>query len=442
MFLVARQYTIRNIVSISKAAESFSDTILTAGTGTCRHEPVNNASFFKSQKAAFCSSKNGGEGGEDNNKSEQLVTITIEEAQSTTTNALKKLGWDDYDATLQAEIMVSAEICGNNQGLVKMYQPALMAPHQKSGKPTIERDTNTSSVVNANQAPGMLAAVTAVDLAASKILGNGIDSTERPPTGAKQLQEVISSIEGRPTISIVSSYNSSTSSGRLALYCERLAKRGLIGIGIAGSPEFVAAAPGGRPVLGTNPIAIAFPLSGSNDGGSNDIFSFDMSTSAISLYGVLTAKSKGIPLPPNVAYNSSGEWTTDADVALGRNGGSIATFGGGHKGVGLSLCVEILAGALSGAAVLGTAGTSPTKKEAKSWGHTFVAIDPSQLVDDFPLRVESIVRAIRQSSDMGMVRIPGERSIQTAKQRLAEGTLPIPRKVWETIKDTAKHGLK
>jgi len=423
MFLATRQYALRNIISIFKAAESYSDILLT--TGTPIHQIVNNAYIFKSQKSAFCSSKNGGEGGEDNNKSEQLVIITIEEARSTTKNALKKLGWDDDDATLQAEIMVSAEICGNNQGLVKMYQPALMAPHQ-SGKPTIERDTDTSSVVNANQAPGMLAAVTAADLAASKILANGIDSTERPP----------------PTISIVSSYNSSTSSGRLALYCERIAKRGLIGIGIAGSPEFVAAAPGGRPVLGTNPIAIAFPLSGSNDGDSNDIFSFDMSTSAISLYGVLTAKSKGIPLPPNVAYNSSGEWTTDADVALGRNGGSIATFGGGHKGVGLSLCVEILAGALSGAAVLGTAGTSPTKKEAKSWGHTFVAIDPSQLVDDFPLRVESIVRAIRQSSDMGMVRIPGERSIQTAKQRLAEGALPIPRKVWETIKDTAKHGLK
>ena len=28
----------------------------------------------------------------------------------------------------QAEIMTAAELCGNNQGLVKMYQPALMAP--------------------------------------------------------------------------------------------------------------------------------------------------------------------------------------------------------------------------------------------------------------------------------------------------------------------------
>ena len=56
------------------------------------------------------------------------VTVTIAEAQATTKAALKMIGWDDEDAGLQAEIMTAAELCGNNQGLVKMYQPALMAP--------------------------------------------------------------------------------------------------------------------------------------------------------------------------------------------------------------------------------------------------------------------------------------------------------------------------
>ena len=54
-------------------------------------------------------------------------------------------------------------------------------------------------------------------------------------------------------------------------------------------------------------------------------------------------------------------------------GGAIATFGG-HKGAGLSLCVELLAGALSGGAVL---GQCESKKAAKSWGHTFIAIQPA-----------------------------------------------------------------
>jgi len=54
-----------------------------------------------------------------------------------------------------------------------------------------------------------------------------------------------------------------------------------------------------------------------------------MATSAIALYGVLTAKAKGEALPPNVAYDKDGEWTTDASKVL--EGGSISTFGG-HKG--------------------------------------------------------------------------------------------------------------
>ena len=89
------------------------------------------------------------------------VMVSIKEAESTTAAALKKIGWDDQDAGLQAEIMTAAELCGNNQGLVKMYQPALMAPSPGASKPTVERDTPTSAVINANQSPGMLAAVTA-----------------------------------------------------------------------------------------------------------------------------------------------------------------------------------------------------------------------------------------------------------------------------------------
>jgi len=60
-------------------------------------------------------------------------------------------------------------------------------------------------------------------------------------------------------ISIVSTYNTSTSSGQLAFYVERMAKKGFIGIAMANSPEFVAAAKGGKPVFGTNPLGTLNP---------------------------------------------------------------------------------------------------------------------------------------------------------------------------------------
>jgi len=337
-----------------------------------------------------------------------FTSVSISEAQSTTALALKKIGWDDDDANVQAEIMTAAEVCGNNQGLVKMYQPALMAPSPNASKPTVERDTASSAVVNANQSPGMVAAVMAADLAVSKVTDDDSKS--------------------KPTIAIVSAYNTSTSSGQLGHYVERMAKRGVIGIALANSPEFVSAAPGGDPVFGTNPLAVGIPR------GSNVApFTFDMATSAIALFGVLTAKSKGEPLPEHVAYRKDGSMTTDASEVM--EGGAIATFGG-HKGAGLSLVVELLAGALSGGAVLGEV---ESKKAAKSWGHTMIAINPNMLVDDFERKSASVIDAVRASGDS--IRIPGERSAKIAAERMKKGTLPIPEKIWESIVNTAENGL-
>jgi len=229
-------------------------------------------------------------------------------------------------------------------------------------------------------------------------------------------------------IAIVSAYNTSTSSGQLAYYCERMAKQGYIGIALANSPEFVAAAAGGKGVFGTNPIAFAVPQTGKPP------FTFDMATSAIALFGVLTSKAKGEPLPHGVAYKADGSgYTTDAAEAL--EGGAIATFGG-HKGAGLSLCVELLAGALSGGAVL---GQCESKKAAKSWGHTLIAIQPDMLVDDFESKAASIIETVKASGPG--IRIPGEKSSLTAEARRAAGEMPIPTGIWESICKTAEEGL-
>lgn len=334
-----------------------------------------------------------------------VVHVTIEEARDTTAQALRQIGWDEPDAALQAEIMTAAELCGNNQGLVKMYQPELMAPAPDTAKPVVERETATSAVINGNQSPGMLAAVMAADLAVAKLE----ESKDKGP------------------ISIVCTNNTSTSSGQLAFYVERIARKGYIGVALCNSPEFVAAANGAKPVFGTNPLAVGIPQKGLYP------FTFDMATSAIALFGVLSAKAKGEPLPENVAYGKDGNFTTDAAEVM--DGGAISTFGG-HKGMGLSLCVEILAGALSGGAVLGKV---ESKKTAKSWGHTFVAIRPDDLVDNFDELSASIIATVKASGPT--VRISGERSAITAQERKEAGIMPVPERIWESIVHTSKHGI-
>lgn len=332
--------------------------------------------------------------------SEETVDVSIEEACNTTKAALMKIGWDEEDAAVQAEIMTVAETCGNNQGLVKMYQPAMMKPAEGAAKPTVERDTPTSAVINGNKAPGMIAAVRAADLAAEKALTNG-------------------------PIAMVTAYNTCTSSGQLAYYAERMAKKGVVAIVFANSPEFVAPTKGAKPCFGTNPMAFGFPKKDSPP------LVFDMSTSSIALFGVMTAKAKGEPLPEGVAYDKEGEFTTDASAVL--DGGAIAAFGG-HKGAGLSLMVELLAGALSGGATLGEV---ESKKTAKSWGHTVIAIQPGGFVDGFEEKVASVCGTVKAS---GPVRLPGESSASTRDERTAKGTLPIPSKIWDMIQKTATGG--
>ncbi|KAJ8602524.1 hypothetical protein CTAYLR_001303 [Chrysophaeum taylorii] len=330
---------------------------------------------------------------------DEIVEVALGEAFETTKKALMAVGWGEPEAAIQAEVMVAAETCGNNQGLVKMYQPQLMAPAPGSAAPVVERVTDTSSVLNGMQSPGMLALKAAVDIAITKSKGG---------------------------VATVGVYNTSTSSGQLAWYGAQAAKAGRVVIITANSPEFVAAKPGAKASFGTNPLCFACPVEG------REPFVFDMSTAAVALFGVLKCKATGTPLPEQSAYNAAGEWTTDvSDIHIGGGGGAIANFGG-HKGVGLALMVELLCAALSGGAVLGQV---ESKKTAKSWGHHVIAIDPDAMVDGFAARAASIIQTVAASHPEG-VRLPGDSSMAIAKINIEKGTIPVPKKVWDVLIET------
>ena len=113
-------------------------------------------------------------------------------------------------------------------------------------------------------------------------------------------------------------------------------------------------------VLGTNPICIAVPA---KDGP----VVLDMATSAFPWYGVLEAQRSGTDLPPGIAIEASGHDTVDAAAVA--SGGAVKPFGG-HKGSGLALMVELLAGPLVGAAVA-------DKVAEANWGNLVVALDPA-----------------------------------------------------------------
>jgi LDH2 family malate/lactate/ureidoglycolate dehydrogenase len=91
-------------------------------------------------------------------------------------------------------------------------------------------------------------------------------------------------------------------SGRSAYYVEMIAKHGLVAIHTAASSPLVAPPGGIRPVLGTNPIAIAVP-------SSRGPIVLDMGTSAYMMTEVMLRQRLGELLPEGVALGPGGEPT-------------------------------------------------------------------------------------------------------------------------------------
>jgi LDH2 family malate/lactate/ureidoglycolate dehydrogenase len=94
-----------------------------------------------------------------------------------------------------------------------------------------------------------------------------------------------------------------------------------------------------RPALGNNPIAFAAPVAG------RPPLVFDMALSAVARGAVMAAARDGhAQIPSHWALDAHGHPTTDPHAALQ---GAMQPMAG-HKGLGLAMVVECLAGALGG----------------------------------------------------------------------------------------------
>ena len=127
--------------------------------------------------------------------------------------------------------------------------------------------------------------------------------------------------------------------GVMGVFVEQFADAGLIALMLANTPAGIAPWGGKTPLLGTNPIAFAAPISGDRP------VVIDLSLSKVARGKIMAAKQKGEPIPPGWACDSEGNPTTDAARALE---GTMVPIGDA-KGTALALMVELLAAGLAGA---------------------------------------------------------------------------------------------
>jgi (2R)-3-sulfolactate dehydrogenase (NADP+) len=109
----------------------------------------------------------------------------------------------------------------------------------------------------------------------------------------------------------VVSVKNSRHAGPMAAYTTRAAAQGCLAIATTNTPPAMRPPGGGRPVFGTNPIAVAAPRDGDSP------FSLDMATTAMANGKIAAAAAAGLPLPDGALQGFAGEPVTDPRAQVG-----------------------------------------------------------------------------------------------------------------------------
>lgn len=327
------------------------------------------------------------------------MKISIDTLKELTENALRNQGYHDTEIEVLREVLLYAQLRGNNQGVVKLIGKG-MPKDPGAGEIQIEKETPLSARVNGNQNQAMLVVNRALEIVLEKALKSGF--------------------------AIAGTNNTSTSSGAIGYFARKIADAGFIGFVFSRAPERVAVYGSYEPVFGTNPIAIAIP-------SDPDPVVLDMSTASMSFYGVVEARTAGTRLPEGVAYDSKGNLTTDPDAVIM---GALRSFDGGIKGSALAMMVEILAGPLAGASFSGQ------QDSRKNWGHLLLAIDPELIVDrnEFKQNLRKLISKIKDSArlpEVDMIAMPGERGDSIMKEILKAGMIEIEDRLLQELRKAA-----
>ncbi|OHV85172.1 Ldh family oxidoreductase [Ensifer sp. LCM 4579] len=197
-------------------------------------------------------------------------------------------------------------------------------------------------------------------------------------------------------VAIFSQRNSYTA-GELGYYVRRLAGHGLVSMAVANAHALMAAAVGGKPVFGTNPLAFGAPLP-----APHAPLVIDQAASATAFVKVVRAAAENVAIPEGWATDEAGEPTTDPTKAIL---GALLPFGG-YKGANIALLVEVLSAGLSGAAWSLDAGNFRSGNEPPNVGLTVIAIAPAAVDPSFAVRSADHFRRLEELG----VHTPGRRA--------------------------------
>lgn len=240
--------------------------------------------------------------------------------------------------------------------------------------------------------------------------------------------------------------------GAAGYYPVMALKEDIIGLSMTNTTKGVAPFLGAEKMLGTNPVAIAFP------GFKEPPVLIDFASSAVSYGKIEIAKRKGEQVPSGWCIDKNGNDTNNpADMI---EGGALLPLGSnttgsssGHKGYCLASMVDILSAVLSGAnwgpfATPFAIHVAPSENEVgKGIGHFFGAFDIEGFRDktEFKKEIDAWVNTMRNTKPQpgaDKVLIPGDPERMAYEKRMKEG-IPVDKEVFRSLQLIAEEtGIK
>jgi L-2-hydroxycarboxylate dehydrogenase (NAD+) len=331
------------------------------------------------------------------------MEVDRDRAEAVAAAAFEAYGISDEDAQLTGEVLVSADVRGkHSHGLLRLPRFVRGIEHgnvDPAGDIRIVAERGGTATLDGGSRLGPVVACEAVEEVTARATDHGVGAV-----GVRNSNHL----------------------GMLGYYTDLARESGYISLAATNTEPAMPLYGGVEAVLGTNPVAIGLP--------TDPPFNLDMSTSAIARGDVLHCKERGETLPEGVALDAEGHPTTDPATALE---GTIRPFGG-PKGSGLAIAVEVLAGALVGAAT-GTdvTGTYHTEDPCTK-GDLFVALDPDAMgATDFAAEASAFLESLKTGEPavgFDEIRLPGERSVERDRTRT---TLTVEESLWTEIRDLA-----
>ena len=322
-------------------------------------------------------------------------------------------GSSPEEAGIVADHLVEANLRGHDShgvGMLVAYVRDFEAGHLKANqKPEIVSDTGTISVWDAHGGYGQVVARQAVEWAIEVARKHGV-----AVNGLRNAHHI----------------------GRVGTYGEIAARAGMVALHFV---NVASGAPGVAPFRGregrflTNPVCVAIPPT-----GTNEPILLDFATSRVALGKVRVAHNAKKPMIDGALLDHAGKPTTNPSVMYTEPRGVVLPFGE-HKGSGLALVCELLAGAIVGSTSI-TTSTPPERGILN--GMLSIVIDPARLNarDSMMAEIDAMIGWVKSAkpSDPDLpVLVAGEPEQIAKAERLKNG-IYVDDETWSQLSAIAE----